>query len=99
MPPKRQSLILEQRVAKSPNAALHLRETSLQLSDDQREVTLSCYSEHYSQDGVQWIERRHRVSVTDMLNWLIANGQPQTQVQGNETSRTDRVPRYNSRQK
>lgn len=89
MPSNNQSLILEQRVAKHANAVLHFRETSLQLSDDRREVILSRYIEHYSHDGVQWVERSHRVSVGDMLNWLIAHGEPQTQVQSNDTSRTD----------
>ena len=89
MLPEYQSLLLEQQVAKHANAALHVRETSLRLSDDQREVILSRYVEHYCHDDVQWVESSHRVSVTDMLNWLIAHGEPHTQVQGNDTSRTD----------
>ncbi|CAI8764823.1 CopG family transcriptional regulator [Pseudomonas sp. IT-P253] len=88
MPPKYQSLLLEQRVEKHANAALHVRETSLKLSDDQREVILSRYVEHYSHDDVEWVESSHRVSVTDMLNWLTSHGEPQAQVQGNDTSRT-----------
>jgi hypothetical protein len=82
MPPEYQSLMLEQQVAKHSNADLHVRETSLKLSEDQREVILCRYVEHYSHDDVQWVESSLRVSVTDMLNWLIAHGEPQPPIQG-----------------
>ncbi|MFJ2365812.1 hypothetical protein ACIPIN_19255 [Pseudomonas sp. NPDC087697] len=83
---ERQSLILQQRVVKRADAGLHCREVSLQLSSDQRELILTRYTEHYSPDGLQWVERSHRVPVTDMLRWVIEHGEPQTLVQGGEMS-------------
>ncbi|WP_347901883.1 hypothetical protein [Pseudomonas purpurea] len=70
-----QPLILHQHVVKRANTDVHCREVSLQLSSDQRELILTRYSEHYSPDGMQSVERSHRVPVTDMLRWLIAHGE------------------------
>jgi hypothetical protein len=81
-----QSLILQQRVVKHANANLHCREVSLRLSSDQREMILTRYTEHYSPEGLQWVERSHRVPVTDLLRWVIENGEAQTLVQGGEES-------------
>lgn len=81
-----QPLILQQRVVKHANANLHCREVSLQLSSDQRELILTRYTEHYSPDGLQWVERSHRVPVTDLLRWVIENGEAQTLVQGGDAS-------------
>lgn len=81
-----QPLILQQRVVKHANANLHCREVSLRLSSDQREMILTRYTEHYSPDGLQWVERSHRVPVTELLRWVIEQGEPQTLVQGGEVS-------------
>ncbi|MCU1751835.1 hypothetical protein [Pseudomonas sp. 6D_7.1_Bac1] len=86
MTSERQSLILQQRVVKRADAGLHCREVSLRLSSDQREVILTRYTEHYSPDGLQWVERSHRVPVSDMLRWVIENGEAQTLVQGGDAS-------------
>ncbi|APC17676.1 hypothetical protein BLL42_18785 [Pseudomonas frederiksbergensis] len=84
MTSERQSLILQQRVVKHANANLHCREVSLRLSSDQREMILTRYIEHYSPDGLQWVERSHRVPVTDLLRWVIEQGEAQTLVQGGD---------------
>lgn len=86
MSSERQSLILQQRVVRHANANLHCREISLRLSGDQREVILTRYTEHYSPDGLQWVERSHRVPVTDLLRWVIEQGEAQTLVQGSDAS-------------
>ncbi len=86
MSSERQSLMLQQRVVKHANANLHCREVSLRLSSDQRDMILTRYTEHYSPEGLQWVERSHRVPVTDLLRWVIEQGEPQTLVQGGEVS-------------
>jgi hypothetical protein len=85
MHPDNRPLILGQRVVKRANADLLCRETSLQLSSDQGELILSRYLEHYSPEGVQWVERSYRVPVTSILKWMIAHGEPHTLTQGNDT--------------
>lgn len=73
-----QALMLLQRVTKLADASLHCREVSLRLSDDQHYLVLTRYSEHYSPEGMEWVERKHRVSVTELLRWVIEQGQPQS---------------------
>ena len=85
MPCENPSMILEQRLVKRANAALHCRETSLRLSDEGDELVLSRYIEHYSHEGVQWIESKHRVRVSALLKWMISHGEPQTLSQGKES--------------
>ena len=63
MPCENPAMILEQRLVKRANAALHCRETSLRLSSDRDTLVLSRYIEHYSHEGVQWIESTHTVPV------------------------------------
>ena len=84
MPPDNSPMILEQRLVKRANAALHCRETSLQLSSDRAELVLSRYIEHYSHEGVQWVERTHRVPVSALLKWMITRGEPQTLTQDSD---------------
>ncbi|MGE8413543.1 MAG: hypothetical protein ACN6QY_14395 [Pseudomonas sp.] len=78
------ALTLLQRVTKLDDASLHCREVSLRLSDDQNHLVLTRYSEHYSPEGMEWVERKHRVSVTDLLRWVIEQGQPQSTERGEE---------------
>nr|WP_178125016.1 MULTISPECIES: hypothetical protein [unclassified Pseudomonas] len=78
------ALILLQRVAKHGDNALHCREVSLQLSIDQQHLILSRYTERYSPEGRHWVERKHRVSVTDLMRWVIEQGEPQALVQSHE---------------
>lgn len=70
------SLLLQRQVRRRGSGALLCRETHLQLSPDQRQLVLSRYVEHYSPQGVRWIERQHRIAVNDVLRWLIAQGEP-----------------------
>lgn len=74
MTSKVHSLMLLQRVAKHADDALHCREVSLQLSPDQQHLTLTRYTECYSPDGMEWVERRHQVSVTELMRWVIEHG-------------------------
>lgn len=84
MPCENPAMILEQRLVKRANAALHCRETSLRLSSDRDTLVLSRYIEHYSQEGVQWVERTHRVPVSALLKWMITRGEPQTLTQDSD---------------
>ncbi|SDV04066.1 hypothetical protein [Pseudomonas mucidolens] len=72
------SMLLHHQVRKRGNRALLCHETRLQLSPDHRQLVLSRYVEHYSPQGVRWTERQHRVAVSDLLRWLIAQGEPST---------------------
>ncbi|PUA43906.1 hypothetical protein C5U62_18220 [Pseudomonas protegens] len=72
------ALMLLQRVTRLDDASLHCREVSLGLSEDQHYLVLTRYSEHYSPEGMEWVERKHRVSVTELLRWVIEQGQPQS---------------------
>ncbi|MOA69398.1 hypothetical protein D3C78_1975610 [compost metagenome] len=47
---------------------------------------LSDYSENYSPDGLQWVERIHRVPLAEMLSWLLTHGASQVVTQGGETA-------------
>ncbi|KJZ46595.1 hypothetical protein [Pseudomonas fluorescens] len=69
------SLILQQRVIQQDPATLHCREITLRLSADCRHLVLSRYTEHYGPALVRWIERSHTVSVTELVRWLVANGE------------------------
>ena len=84
MPSDTPSLILEQRLVRRANAALHCRETSLHPSTDCEELVLRRYIEHYSHEGVQWVERTHRVPVSLLLKWMITHGEPQTLMHEND---------------
>ncbi|MCB2251930.1 hypothetical protein KTQ74_08495 [Pseudomonas chlororaphis] len=76
------ALVLLQRVAKHGDASLQCREVSLRLSPDQQHLTLSRYNEHYSPEGLEWIERQHRISVSELIRWVIRQGEPQVLVRG-----------------
>ena len=75
MPRNSPPLLLEQRLNRRANSGLHCSETSLRLTDDERELVLSRYSEHYGPALVRWIERSHTVSVSELFRWLVANGE------------------------
>ncbi|MNO43102.1 hypothetical protein D3C76_333160 [compost metagenome] len=81
-----QSLILQHRMVKLANAALHVREVRLQLNSDEDELVLSDYSEHYGPDGLQWVERTHRVAVAKMLDWLLTHAAAHVETHGVETA-------------
>ncbi|AZC53021.1 hypothetical protein ACVNP3_24730 [Pseudomonas chlororaphis subsp. piscium] len=76
------ALVLLQRVAKHGDASLQCREVSLRLSADQQHLILSRYSEHYSPEGLEWVERQHFISVTELIRWVIKQGEPQVLVRG-----------------
>lgn len=84
MPRNSPSLMLEQRLVKRANTGLHCSETSLRLSEDERELILSRYIELYRPEGVEWVERSHRVSVTALLRWIVAQGEALPVEQGQE---------------
>ncbi|QLL12303.1 hypothetical protein [Pseudomonas chlororaphis] len=79
------ALVLLQRVAKHGDASLQCREVSLRLSADQQYLTLSRYSEHYSPEGLEWVEHQHRVSVSELIRWVIKQGEPQVLVRGTDS--------------
>ena len=72
MPRNSPPLLLEQRLNRRANSGLHCSETSLRLTDDERELVLSRYIELYRPEGVEWVERSHRISVNALLRWIIA---------------------------
>ncbi|MNF49464.1 hypothetical protein D3C84_307360 [compost metagenome] len=84
MPRNTRPLVLEQRQVKRTHTHLHGSETSLQLSDDKRELILKRYIEVSSPESVQWVERSHRVPVATLMRWIIAHGEEQAVEQGNE---------------
>jgi len=67
---EQRALILEQRVSKRADTDLHCHEVSLRLSDDRRHLILSHYTERYSPQGSQWVERHQQVPMDDLLRWL-----------------------------
>ena len=69
------SVILQQRLTQQGPTNLHLREITLRLSPDCRQLVLSRYTEHYGPALVRWIERSHTVSVSEVFRWLVANGE------------------------
>ncbi|MGQ7858513.1 hypothetical protein ACUN0G_04255 [Pseudomonas sp. 32A] len=69
------SLVLKQQVRKRGDKALLCRETRLHLSGDQNQLILSRYVEHYSPQGVRWVERQHSVALADVMHWLITLGE------------------------
>ncbi len=71
MASEQRALILEQRVSKHLGTDLHCHEVSLRLSDDQRHLILSRYSEHYTPQGSQSVERHYQVPMDDALRWLV----------------------------
>lgn len=84
MPRNSPPLVLEQRLNRRANSGLHCSETSLRLTDDERELVLSRYIELYRPEGVEWVERSHRISVNALLRWIIANGEAQAVEQGSD---------------
>ncbi|BCX66279.1 MULTISPECIES: hypothetical protein [Pseudomonas] len=68
-------LILQQWVSRDDATNLHCQETTLRLSEDCRQLVLSSYTEHYGPAAQSWIEHNHTVSVSDLLRWLMANGE------------------------
>ena len=84
MPRNSPPLVLEQRLSRRANSGLHCSETSLRLTDDERELVLSRYIELYRPEGVEWVERSHRISVNALLRWIIANGEAQAVEQGSD---------------
>lgn len=68
------SLVLKHHVRKRGTNALLCRETRLQLSGDQNRLILSRYVEHYSPQGMRWVERQHSVALADVMRWLITLG-------------------------
>jgi hypothetical protein len=69
------SLVLKQQVRRRGDNALLCRETRLHLSGDQNQLILSRYVEHYSPQGVRWVERQHSVALADVMHWLITLGE------------------------
>jgi len=84
MPAENTPILLEQRLVKTDAATLQCSETSLCLSDDRDEIVLSRYIEQYSLEGVQWVESTHRVPVSALLQWMLAQGEAQTLKHGHE---------------
>ncbi|WP_137804836.1 hypothetical protein [Pseudomonas sp. G(2018)] len=78
-------LILQQRVSRDDAANLHCREITLRLSADCRHLVLTRYTEHYGPAVVRGIERSHTVSVSELLRWLVANGEEKVVSLGNSS--------------
>jgi len=87
MTSERPSLMLLQRVAKHADATLHCREISLQLAANPQHLILTRYNERYSPEGMEWVERSHRISVTDLMRWVIEHGQALELEHSNEPRR------------
>ncbi|WP_248798992.1 hypothetical protein [Pseudomonas sp. MWU13-2105] len=71
MASEQRALILEQRLSKPAGSDLFCHEVSLRLSEDRRHLILSRYTEHYSPQGSQSVERHYQVPMDDALRWLV----------------------------
>lgn len=68
-------LILSQRAtARADDAPLVIQQVSLELTEDQQQVTLRRYFEHYGPDSGEWVEYLHTVSTRELVHWLMAQG-------------------------
>ena len=76
--------LLQQRTTRDDEAALHCREITLRFTPDCQQLVLSRYIELYRPEGVEWVERSHRISVNALLRWIIANGEAQAVEQGSD---------------
>jgi hypothetical protein len=80
-----EDLILHQRLSRDAEANLHCREITLRLSADCRQLVLTRYNEHYGPALARGIERSHKVSVSELLRWLVANGEEKIVSLGNSS--------------
>lgn len=68
-------LILSQRTSsRGQSAALIIQQASLELIGDSRQIVLRRYFEHYSPGHGEWVEYAHTVEVSELINWIMAQG-------------------------
>ncbi|QXI36712.1 hypothetical protein [Pseudomonas xantholysinigenes] len=68
-------MILSQRATtRAGDAPLIIQQVSLELEQDQQQITLRRYFEHYGPDSGDWVEYRHSVSIRELEHWLMAHG-------------------------
>ncbi|WP_460419004.1 hypothetical protein [Pseudomonas sp. microsymbiont 2] len=69
-------MILSQRATqRADDASLVVQQMSLTLSDDKKQIMLHRYFEHYDPICGEWVEYVHTVSTTELVYWLMAEGQ------------------------
>ncbi|MDH0647955.1 hypothetical protein N5D48_10445 [Pseudomonas sp. GD03858] len=69
-------LILSQRASqRADDTSLVVQQVSLTLSDDKKQIMLRRYFEHYDPACGEWVEYVHSVSTTELVYWLMAEGQ------------------------
>jgi len=57
------------------NALLNYQDSQLGLCNGGTHITLSHYFERYSPTSSQWMEYRYTVPLTELVDWIMANGQ------------------------
>jgi hypothetical protein len=57
------------------NALLSYQDSRLGLGSDGTHMILSHYFERYSPANSQWMEYSYKVSLTELVHWIMANGQ------------------------
>ncbi|WP_248920310.1 hypothetical protein [Pseudomonas entomophila] len=69
-------LVLSARTtSRGQTGSLLVQQVSLDLADDQSQITLRRYFEHYDPQCGEWVEYCHSVPTRDLVNWLMAHGQ------------------------
>lgn len=71
------SLILMQRTTTTTgrDEPIIFQQSCLGLAQDQHQVVLRRYVEHYSPDSGHWVEYAHAVPTAELIAWIMAHGQ------------------------
>ncbi|RWU23051.1 hypothetical protein DM813_12710 [Pseudomonas alkylphenolica] len=57
------------------NALLNYQDSRLGLCNDGTHMILGHYFERYSPSNSQWMEYTYKVSLSELVHWIMANGQ------------------------
>ncbi|WP_194791328.1 hypothetical protein [Pseudomonas sp. UFMG81] len=69
------ALILNQRTSIRGNGAgLIVEQASLAKGDEQGQLVLRRYFEHYSPAHSEWVEYSHTVTASELIHWMMAKG-------------------------
>ncbi|MGH8439732.1 MAG: hypothetical protein ACRERW_11845 [Pseudomonas sp.] len=64
------------------NALLSYQDSRLGLCREGTQMILSHYFERYSPSNSQWMEYSYKVSLSELVHWIMANGQLQVDRSG-----------------
>jgi hypothetical protein len=70
------SLILNQRTtAPGHDASILFQQTCLGLANDQSQIVMRRYFEHYAPARAQWVEYIHSIPTAEFIQWIMTHGQ------------------------